>query len=232
MFEDTSSKRSMWTNSNWSWSLWTFSLYSLAVRKWHCFIAFISYFSGMWKWQEWLFDQNFRTFYIVLPPFLHLFLSQLHAFVLFCFFFSWLLLFFPFCFQEISRISPFTPDLLEVITRSWKWWGLVTYQFCYWSRTHVVLNPAILSLTIFRCLKGKCSGKTESFKNKTKQATRRFCTSGCWLPGACGFSSLVWPEEARTKPGNNRLVSVAFSSFCCFWKSGKCVLNCHLQLCF
>lgn len=194
----------------------------------------ISYFSGMWNWQ----DQNFKTFYIVLLPFLSLFLSQLHILVLLFyvgggfFFFSWILLF-SFCFQSISGIFCFTPDPFGMITRSWKWWGLVTYQFCYWSRAHAVPNPATLSLTILRSLRGKCSGKM-AFKTKPKNPLGRFCVSGCWLPGACGFFSFIWPEEAQTKPGNNRhlLISVAFSSFWCCRKSGKCVLNCHLQLCY
>ena len=123
--------------------------------------TFISYFSGMWNWQEWLFDQNFKTFWVVLLPFLSLFLSQLHGLVCLWFdfsFFSWILLFFV--FKKYPGSFILLQTLLEVITHSWKWWGLVTYQFCYWSRTRAVLNPAVLSLTIFRCLRRERAFKT------------------------------------------------------------------------
>lgn len=118
MFEDISSKRSVWTNSKWSPQ--SFSLCSVAVRKWQCFIEVIAKHSQavlvecgtVW---EWLFDQNFKTFYVVLLPVLNLFLSQLHVFVwlfLFCFGFSWILL--SFCFSRNIQ------DLLFYSRPFWK----------------------------------------------------------------------------------------------------------------
>lgn len=66
----------------------------------------------MWNWQEWLFDQNLKTFYIVLLPFLNLFLSQLTRWLFFCYCWFGLVLAesYFFSFQEIPRIFHFTPD--------------------------------------------------------------------------------------------------------------------------
>lgn len=156
VFEDISSERSMWTNSDWSWSPQTFSFRSLAVWERHCFREVIvkhswAVLAGCGSGRNGFLTNLLK---LSLYPFLTLFLSQLQS----NFFLLNLSFFLVFKKYPGSFISLQT--LLEVLIHYWKWWGLVMYQFCYWNRTHAVLNPAILSVTIFGCLRGKCSRKS------------------------------------------------------------------------
>lgn len=57
--------------------------------------------------------------------------------------------------------------LLEVVTCSGKQQELAA-GLCSCSRTRAVLNPALLCLTVLRCLRGKGRRKTKSIWNKTK----------------------------------------------------------------
>lgn len=114
--------------------------------------------------------------------------------------FGFILFYSNICFQEKSRVFPFTPDPLGSDNHLMQVVGLVTYQFRYWSRTHVE----------------RAARRQGAFKPNPLQILhlRSLTPWSLWII----FLDLTRSGLYQTWEEQTFIVSVALSSFCCLWK--------------
>lgn len=104
--------------------------------------TFISCFTGMWNWQQWLFAWKFKTFCIILLPFV----SSSHSFMsLFWFRFI--------CLFEAKSCTPRSIQDLSFYSRAfWKWWAALEssrswQQGCVPAAGHVLCLPQLICVS-------------------------------------------------------------------------------------